>query len=96
MPELGHLNRRQIAALAGLAPHPRQSGAVDTYRRTKGGRPEIKRLLFMAALSGDRYHETLRRTYRRLLANGKSKLVALTAIMRKLVVIANAKVRDGN
>ena len=96
MPELGHLDRRQVAALAGLAPHPRQSGATDAYRRTKGGRPEIKSLLFMAALSAARHHETLRTTYQRLLANGKSKLVALTAIMRKLVVIANAKLRDAH
>ncbi len=96
MPELGHLGRRQVAALAGLAPHPRQSGATDAYRRTKGGRPEIKRILFMAALSAARHHQTLRITYQRLIANGKSKLVALTAIMRKLVVIANAKLRDAN
>ena len=94
MPELGRLGRRQVAALAGLAPHPRQSGATEAYRRTKGGRPEVKRVLFMAALSAARYNETLRIVYQRLLANGKSKLVALTAIMRKLIVIANAKLKD--
>ena len=94
MPELGQLDRRQIAALAGLAPHPRQSGASEAYRRTKGGRPEVKRVLFMAALSAARYNKKLRVVYQRLLANGKSKLVALTAIMRKLIVIANAKLRD--
>ena len=94
MPELGQLDRRQVAALAGLAPHPRQSGATEAYRRTRGGRPEVKRVLFMAALSAARYNETLRIVYQRLLANGKCKLVALTAIMRKLIVIANAKLRD--
>jgi transposase len=50
LPELGTLNRREIAALAGLAPHPNQSGATDAYRRTRGGRPEVKRVLFMAAM----------------------------------------------
>lgn len=94
MPELGRLNRRQAAALAGLAPHPRQSGATDAYRRTKGGRPEVKRMLFMAAMAAARYHEQLRTTYKNLIANGKKPLVALTAIMRRIVVIANAKLRD--
>jgi hypothetical protein len=51
MPELGSLPRRQAAALAGLAPHPNQSGQTDAYRRTRGGRPEVKRILFMAAIS---------------------------------------------
>jgi transposase len=94
MPELGALNRRQAAALASLAPHPNQSGTADRYRRTRGGRPEIKRVLFMAALSAVRHNLTLRAFYQRLIANGKKKLVALTAVMRKLIVIANAKLRD--
>ena len=94
MPELGQLDRRQVAALAGLAPHPRQSGATEAYRRTRGGRPEVKRVLFMAALSAARHNEKLRTVYQRLLANGKCKLVALTAVMRKLIIIANAKLRD--
>lgn len=94
MPELGQLNRRQIAALAGLAPHPLQSGATDAYRRTRGGRPEVKRILFMAAMSAARYNDDLRAVYQRLIANGKKKLVALTAIMRKIIVISNARLRD--
>lgn len=94
MPELGRLDRRQAAALAGLAPHPNQSGVKDAYRRTRGGRPEVKRVLFMAALSAARYNPTLKTLYQRLLGNGKKPLVALTAVMRKLIVIANAKLRD--
>jgi transposase len=93
MPELGSMNRRQAAALAGLAPHPNQSGSANGYRKTKGGRPEIKRVLFMAALAAARYNPTLRAFYNKLIANGKKPLVALTAIMRKIIVIANAKLR---
>lgn len=94
MPELGRLNRRKAAALAGLAPHPRQSGATDAYRRTKGGRPEVKRVLFMAALSAAKHNADLRAFYKKLIANGKKPLVALTAVMRKLVVICNALLRE--
>lgn len=93
MPELGSLNRRQAAALAGLAPHPRQSGNSDPYRRTAGGRPEIKRTLFMAALSAARHHPQLRRFFLKLTSNGKKPIVAITALMRKLIVLANAKLR---
>jgi len=94
MPELGTLDRRKAAALAGLAPHPRQSGKTDAYRRTRGGRPDVKRLLFMAALSVRRHNKTLKPFYERLIANGKKPLVALTALMRKLVVIANARLQN--
>lgn len=94
LPELGTLNRREIASLAGLAPHPNQSGATDAYRRTRGGRPEIKRVLFMAALVAAKHHPQQRDFYQRLLSNGKKPLVALTAIMRKLVVICNAVLRQ--
>ena len=93
MPELGSLPRRQAAALAGLAPHPNQSGQTDAYRRTRGGRPEVKRVLFMAAISAARHNPTLSAFYKRLIIAGKKPLVAITAIMRKLVVIANAKLR---
>jgi len=94
MPELGRLGRQQAAALAGLAPHPNQSGAKDGSRRVKGGRPEIKRLLFMPALSAAKHDQTLAPFYKKLVTNGKKKMVALTAIMRKIIVIANAKLRD--
>jgi len=94
MPELGTLGRRQAAALAGLAPHPRQSGKADAYRRTKGGRPQVRRALFMATLAAVRYNPVLKAFYQRLRANGKKPLVAITAAMRKLITIANAKLRD--
>lgn len=90
MPELGHLTRRQAAALAGLAPHPRQSGATDGYRRTRGGRPELRAALFMAGLSAARHNPTLRAFYKRLIGTGKAKLVATIAVMRKLVILCNA------
>jgi transposase len=93
MPELGSLDRRQVAALGGLAPHPNQSGASDGYRRTKGGRPEVRKALFMAALSAARHHKTLRPFYETLIARGKKKLVALVAVMRKLLIICNAVLR---
>ena len=96
MPELGSLARRQAAALAGLAPHPRQSGELDAYRRTRGGRPEVKRVLFMAALSARKHNPTLKAFFERLVLAGKKPLVAITAIMRKLVVIANAKLKAAN
>jgi transposase len=94
MPELGTLDRCKAAALAGLAPHPRQSGLADRYRRTRGGRPEIKQILFMAALSAARHDPALSAFYKRLCSNGKKPLVALTAVKRKMIVIANARLRD--
>lgn len=94
MPELGTLDRRKAAALAGLAPHPNQSGATDAYRRTRGGRPQVKRALFMAAMAAARFDPTLSKTYQRLRNAGKKPIVALTALMRHIVVIANARIRD--
>jgi len=93
MPELGTLSRREVAALAGVAPHPNQSGGRDKYRKTIAGRP-VKSLLFMAALSASRSKTTLGEFYRRLLAHGKTKMVAIVAVTRKIIVIANAKIRD--
>lgn len=94
MPELGALSRRQAASLAGLAPHPRQSGQANGYRNTRGGRPEVKRTLFMAALVASRHNPQLKIFYDRLRANGKKPIVATTAVMRKLIVIVNAKLKN--
>lgn len=94
MPELGQLDRRQAASLAGLAPHPRDSGRTSRYRSTGRGRTRVKRALFMAAMAARRYHPELKAFYERLRHNGKTKMVALTAVMRKLITIANAKIRD--
>jgi transposase len=94
MPELGTLDRRQVAALAGAAPHPKQSGGTDAYRNIRGGRPEIKSILFMAALAASRSKSALGEFYKRLIQNGKKPIVALAALMRKIIVIVNAKIRD--
>ena len=96
MPELGSLSPKQAASLAGLAPHPRQSGNRDAYRRVRGGRPIVRQTLFMAALAATRANPHLKAFYQRLIANGKKPLVAITATMRKLITIANAKLRDAN
>ena len=94
LPELGTLSRRQIAALAGLAPHPHHSGTLKRHRRMVGGRNGLKPVLFMAALSAARRHPTLAAFYQRLVAAGKAKRLVLAAIARKLVTIANAVIRQ--
>lgn len=94
MPELGQVSGKQAAALAGVAPHPHESGQRVGYRRTRGGRPEVKRSLFMAALTASQGEGALAEAYRRLVARGKKPIVAITAVMRKLVVVANARIRD--
>lgn len=94
LPELGKINRKEIASLAGLAPHPNESGKKIGYRYTRGGRNDIKPVLFLAAMTAARSKSTLGEFYKKLVAAGKKKMVALTALMRKIVVIANARVRD--
>ena len=94
LPELGRLGPKQAASLAGLAPHPRDSGRTQRRRRMNGGRSGLRPVLFMAALSAARSHPHLSAVYQRLLANGKDKRLALAAIARKLVVLANALLRD--
>jgi len=94
MPELGTMTGKQAASLAGLAPHPRDSGTLRGYRKTRGGRPQIRSILFMAALGAARSNGPLKPFYQRLVESGKKKLVALTAVMRKIVVILNARMRD--
>jgi transposase len=94
MPELGRLNRRQAASLAACAPHPRDSGKNNPHRRTTGGRRQLRPALFIAALTAARGTSTLAAHYKKLLAAGKPKRLALSAIMRKIIVIANARLRD--
>jgi len=93
MPELGTLSVKQAAALAGLAPHPRQSGTYDARRTMTGGRPEIRRALFMAALSASKHHPDLKEFYQRLVSAGKPPKLAIAAVARKLIVIANATIK---
>ena len=94
MPELGSLTRRQIASLAGLAPRANDSGKFKGYRHTGMGRQMIKPTLFLAAMAARRSHSSLKAFYERLIANGKKKMVALTALMRKIIVIANARLKS--
>ena len=94
LPELGELDRKQVAALAGLAPYANDSGNYNGYRSVRGGRPALRRALFMAALSAVRYNDDLKEFYQRLRNHGKKAIVALTATARKLATIANARIRD--
>jgi transposase len=94
MPELGSLNPKQIAALAGLAPYTRQSGTWRGRSFIGGGRPAVRAALFMGALVAARFNPTLKTFHDRLVAAGKPKLVALIATARKLLVILNAILRD--
>lgn len=89
LPELGTLNRRQAAALAGLAPHPRESGQWHGRRSIGGGRAPVRRALYMAALVAAHTNRQLKTFYQRLRAAGKPAKVALTAVMRKLIVLMN-------
>lgn len=93
LPELGLLNRRQIASLAGLAPHPRDSGETRKRRIMTGGRADLRPVMFMAALSAARSHPDLKSFYERLIQNGKPKRLALAAVARKLVTFANATLK---
>lgn len=94
LPELGRLNRKEIAALVGVAPMNRDSGTLRGKRIVWGGRAQVRAVLYMAALVGTRHNPVLRAFYQRLLAAGKPKKVALTACMRKLLVTLNAMVRN--
>src|SRR5271169_1603461 len=94
LPELGMLNRRQIAALAGLAPFNRDSGKLRGSRCIWGGRAQVRRVLYMATLSGVRSNPAIRSFYLRLRASGKHAKPALTACMRKLLVILNAMLHN--
>ena len=95
LPELGRLNRREIAALVGVAPMSNDSGNRKGRRRVQGGRFEIRRVLYMATLTAARYNPVIRAFYERLKAAGKLPKVALVACIRKLLTMLNAMVRTG-
>jgi transposase len=94
LPELGRLDRRRIAALVGVAPIARDSGVFRGRRMIAGGRPHIRRVLYMATLAAIKYNPVIRAFHHRLVAAGRPNKVAITAAMRKLLTILNAMLRD--
>jgi transposase len=94
IPELGELGSKQIASLAGLAPFNRDSGKFKGLRTIWGGRATVRCALYMATLVATRHNTTIRLFYKRLLAAGKKKKVALTACMHKLLIIVNAMIKN--
>lgn len=95
LPELGRVPSRQLAALVGVAPYNCDSGTLRGQRHCWGGRADVRGVLYMATLCATRCNPAIRANYQRLLAIGKPRKVALVACMRKLLVILNAMVRDG-
>ena len=95
LPELGKMDRKKIAALVGVAPMNYDSGRKRGYRKTKGGRGDVRSILYMSTLVATRYNPVIQSQYQHMLKRGKLKKVALTACMRKFLTILNAMVRDG-
>jgi len=94
LPELGKMDRKKIAALVGVAPMNYDSGKKRGYRKTKGGRGEVRSVLYMATLVATRYNPLICAQYQQLLKRGKLKKVALIACLRKFLTILNAMLRD--
>lgn len=93
-PELGHLSRREIASLVGVAPFVRDTGRKQGHRRIRGGRASARPHLYLAAMVGARFNPVLRDLYQRLRSAGKPPKLAFVAVARKLLTILNAMVRD--
>jgi len=94
LPELGTLTNREVSALVGVAPMNRDSGKLRGKRRVQGGRASVRTVLYMATLSATQCNPVIRSFYRQLVAQGKHKKVAITACMRKFIIMLNAMVRD--
>ena len=94
LPELGSIGPKQAAALAGTAPFASDSGASHGARHIRGGRPRPRKVLYMAGIAARRCNPDMRAVYQRLADRGKPHKVAITAVIRKLVVLANALLRD--
>ena len=94
LPELGTMDRKQAAALAGLAPHPNESAKRRGYRRMRGGRPAVRTILFMPAMQAACGRGEFAAFYKRLVNAGKKPILALAAVMRKIVITLNARLRD--
>jgi transposase len=95
LPELGRLNRKQIAALVGVAPFNRDSGRLRGHRTIWGGRAPVRRALYMAAVVATRWNPVIRLFYQRLRTAGKAPKVAWVAAMRQLLTMLNAMVHTG-
>jgi transposase len=95
LPELGQLNRKEIAALAGVAPMNRDSGSYRGKRRVYGGRGKVRTALYVSMLSAIQYNPKIKSMYERLVAAGKPKKVAIVACMRKQLVILNTMMKNG-
>lgn len=95
LPELGNLNRKEIAALVGIAPMNRDSGKHKGKRKIRAGRRKVRTVLFVSMLSAIQCHPTIKPMYQRLVAAGKPKKVAIVACMRKQLVILNTMVKNG-
>eukprot|EP00112_Aurelia_sp_Birch-Aquarium-sp1_P007938 Seg18661.1 transcript_id=Seg18661.1/GoldUCD/mRNA.D3Y31 product="Pilin gene-inverting protein" protein_id=Seg18661.1/GoldUCD/D3Y31 len=96
LPELGHVNRQEIAALVGVAPFNCDSGAKRGKRAIWGGRADVRKALYMATFVATRYNPKIKDNYERLISSGKPYKVALTACMRKLLVILNVMIRENS
>jgi transposase len=94
LPELGHLGRREIASLVGVAPFARDSGKLRGVRYIRGGRASVRTVLYLAAMTASRFNPVLRGLYQRLLQAGKPPKLAFVAVARKLLVILNAIARE--
>lgn len=94
LPELGHLGRREIASLVGIAPFARDSGKIRGIRRIRGGRASVRTALYLAAMNASRFNPVLRSLYQRLRQAGKPPKLAFVALARKLLTILNAIARD--
>ena len=95
LPELGSLDRKEIASLSGLAPYAFDSGKKQGRRCIFGGRQEVRKSLYMAGMASMRHNKHMKSFYERLIKNGKKPMQALVAIMRKIVITLNAMIRDG-
>jgi len=96
MPELGQITDAQLSALVGVAPFPKDSGALHAPRHVRGGRSQVRHVLYMAAVAAARPNPILAAFYQRLLADGKPPKVCLVAVMRKLVCLMNRLIEDPN
>lgn len=95
LPEIGKVKDKKISALVGVAPFNNDSGRMRGRRRVKGGRPEVRKVLYMSAVSAVQWNPYIKDYYNALLSRGKLKKVALVACMHKILIILNAMVRDG-